>query len=124
MDQQKTESEPTTSNVITIVLTDKHSLMSRPEDKEAQDCSDSPSMPDKYANLRGEFSCLLLAIPNIWDGRLGRKSTLRHCVTLDLSRIRVIHLVPYQAGLKARHFEKSEMGKMLAMYVIEPCKTE
>lgn len=58
------------------------------------------------------------------DRHLGRFSTVKQRVDLELATARAIHSVPYHDGLKARDSERSEVENMLAMNVMEPAPTE
>lgn len=53
------------------------------------------------------------------DGLLVQIKTTSHTVELSSPKARLVRVVPYHLGLKAREAEKEEIAKMLAMKVIK-----
>lgn len=60
----------------------------------------------------------------MWDGYLGRISTVNHRIDLRLLNMCPIQLVPYRARPRTRDFEKSKIDNMLTINVKEPTQTE
>lgn len=59
----------------------------------------------------------------IWYGHLGQTNLAPYKLKLSSLGARMVHAVPYRAGLKAREGEKEEIDKMLTMKVIKPAQT-
>lgn len=60
----------------------------------------------------------------MWDEYLGRTTTVKHRVDLELLEIRPINSVPYHAGPKRHDLERCKIENMLAMNVTEPVRSE
>lgn len=58
------------------------------------------------------------------DGYLGRNSSVKHRVDLELQTVRVDDLVLYLSGTRTRDFERSETENMMEISVIRPVQTD
>lgn len=66
----------------------------------------------------------MLAQSHMWDGSLSRIYKAKNSIDLTSQDIHHVHSVSYQAGLKTREFEKTEVDKMRHTNVIDPVKSE
>lgn len=67
---------------------------------------------------------MLIPFQSIWDGHLGRSSTVKHRVDLESATLRPIDSVSYRAWTGARDLKRDKTESMLEINVIEPAKTE
>lgn len=63
---------------------------------------------------------MLARFPTIWDGHLGTVKASKNIIEVSPADMRPIHSVPYRSGPPARMFERTEIYRLLRMYVMEP----
>lgn len=60
----------------------------------------------------------------MWDGHMETVKDAKHIIELTSPDASPIDSVHYRAGKAARTFEKTEIGRLLEMNVIEPVQME
>lgn len=88
---------------------EKESLLLTPQDEKQMYRIETIVILENYSQNRKEFIDVLTTFQSIWNGHLGRISTMKNRVDLLSPMIRPINSVPYRAKPKTRNLEKSQL---------------
>lgn len=78
------------------------------------DWRDEVDLSDNIGQSFERFINMLSAFESMWEVYLGRISTARHYVKLNISNRPEAHSAPYRVGPKLHQFEKSQSTRYLS----------
>lgn len=79
---------------------------------------------DSYVKLKAKFVQMLSHLEWICEGHRGRNDFAKHRIDLSPADANTANPAPYQAGPKAREFEKTKLDKTLSEGLITPNQTK